>query len=60
MLTRFVENRLPQMDDDERSQLMQLLDTEDDKLWDWLSGRVTPDNSGMKTLVQQIRRQNKN
>ena len=55
MLTRFVDKRLSQLKESEQALFLQLLDTEDDQLWDWLSGRVVPQDSGMKELVEQIR-----
>ncbi len=42
MLTRFLERRYPDLPAPEQAAFRQLLESEDDQLWDWLSGRVAP------------------
>lgn len=42
MLTRFLERRYPDLPASEQEAFRQLLDSEDDQLWDWLTGRADP------------------
>ncbi len=55
MLSRLVDRHGQAMSDAELQTLMQLLECEDDQLWDWMTGRGQPEDSRMKQLVQQIR-----
>ncbi len=55
LLSDFLDARYDQLNAEQTDQLMTLLTVEDDRLWDWLSGRVPPDSdSGTNALVEQI------
>jgi antitoxin CptB len=55
MLKRFVATQLDTLGDTELRSLDQLLDLEDDLLWDWLSGREIPPQKDLARLVERIR-----
>ncbi|MEM9531124.1 MAG: succinate dehydrogenase assembly factor 2 [Pseudomonadota bacterium] len=54
MLTRFLEGRYPKLPAPEQASFRQLLETEDDQLWDWLSGRAAPPPD-LETICAAIR-----
>ncbi len=56
MLNRYVDRAWEGSDADQRQALWQLLECEDDQLWDWLSGRVPCSDGRLNELVEQIRR----
>lgn len=56
MLNRYVDRAWEGSDEVQRLALWQLLDCEDDQLWDWLSGRVPCSDGRLSELVEQIRR----
>ena len=55
LLERFLDRRYAALEPEERELFHQLLDQEDDVLWDWLSGKIEPEEQGIAQLVQQIR-----
>lgn len=55
LLERFVSRHYAGLDDARRQAFMTLLDAEDDLLWDWMTGRNTPEEKGIAELVEQIR-----
>lgn len=55
MLNRFVDRHWEASSEAERAQLWQLLECEDDQLWDWLSGRFTCPDENLSELVERIR-----
>ena len=55
LLKRFVAAQLDTLGDTELRSLDQLLDLEDDLLWDWLSGREIPPQKDLDRLVERIR-----
>ena len=54
LMLRYLDGRWPAADDAERAVFLQLLDTEDDKLWRWFMGRETPQEADLNVLVQRI------
>jgi len=56
MLSRFLEGGYQRLDQEARERFAALLEREDDQLWDWLSGRVEPEEQGIAAIVEQIRR----
>lgn len=55
MLEKFVDQCYDRLDAAGKRDFARLLAAEDDRLWDWLSGRDEPDSQGMSQLVGQIR-----
>ena len=58
MLNRYVDRHWASDDEAQRQLLWQLLDCEDDQLWDWLSGRVPCSDGSLRALVERIRQPN--
>ncbi len=56
MMTRFLEHHYQAAAPATQQAFVELLDCEDDQLWDWLSGRSLPDEPQRKQLIEQIRR----
>jgi antitoxin CptB len=57
LLERFAEARYAGLDPGARAVFERLLDTEDDRLIDWLiTGRERPDDDALARLVTDIRR----
>lgn len=57
MLERFLETGYARLTADESRAFEQLLDSEDDRLADWLiTGREAPDDARLRTVVEYIRR----
>ena len=55
LLTRYLDRDWRQSSDEQRGVFLQLLDTEDDKLWHWVMGHESPTDAALDTLVQHIR-----
>ena len=55
MLNRYVDLAWGTADEAERQSIWQLLECEDDQLWDWLSGRVACSDGRLSELVKRIR-----
>lgn len=56
MLERFVSRSYANLEGDQLAAFLRLLECEDDQLWDWFSGRKSPDDPIMAALCGQIRR----
>jgi antitoxin CptB len=54
LMQRYLEQRWPQADDQERGVFLRLLDCEDDKLWQWCMGLERPDDPELRDLVETI------
>ena len=55
LLSRYLERDWRQSSDEQRGVFLQLLETEDDKLWHWFMGHESPTDAALDTLVQHIR-----
>lgn len=55
LLTRYLDRDWQQSSDEQRGIFLQLLETEDDKLWHWVMGHESPTDAALDTLVQHIR-----
>ncbi len=55
MLNRFYDLRGKHLDSQERQVLVQLLECEDDRLWDWLNGRSRSEDPELQEMVDAIR-----
>lgn len=55
LLTRYLDRDWRQSSQEQRGVFLQLLDTEDDKLWHWVMGHESPTDAALDTLVQHIR-----
>jgi len=56
MLQRFLQHGYTDLDVEQRLVFARLLDSEDDQLWDWLSGRSSPDLESMREIVELVRK----
>ncbi len=56
MLERFVLQQSTELSDGAWPSFEAFLQSEDDRLWDWLQGRETPANTDYRALVEAIRR----
>jgi len=54
LMLRYLDQRWPTADDSERALFLQILDSEDDKLWRWFMGRERPENADLDALVTFI------
>ena len=54
LLLRYLDRRWPQAPEEERAVFLRLLDSEDDKLWQWFMGRERPEHADLHALVQAI------
>ncbi|GGA74389.1 hypothetical protein GCM10011521_10720 [Arenimonas soli] len=54
LMLRYLDGRWPAADESERALFLQLMDTEDDKLWRWFMGRERPEDTGLATIVERI------
>lgn len=54
MLARWLESEWPGADDARRRAFSSLLEHEDDRLWDWLTGREEAP-AGLRDIVSRIR-----
>lgn len=55
LLTRYLEREWAQASEAERGVFLQLLDSEDDRLWRWFLGNETAPDAALVALVQHIR-----
>jgi antitoxin CptB len=56
LLERFVEQHREELDSGHWPELEGLLETEDDRLWDWLQNPASPDAADFRELLDRIRR----
>jgi len=57
MLKRFLNNEFERLSPEQKKNFQTLLEQEDDVLWDWLSGRLRPQEQGCMDVVNKIRNQ---
>ncbi len=55
LLLRFLDHHYDQASAQLQAAFAQMLEQQDDVLWDWLSGQVLPDDRLFLQLVNQIR-----
>lgn len=55
LLLRFLDQHYDQASPEIQAAFAQMLEQQDDVLWDWLSGQVLPDDRHFLQLVEQIR-----
>lgn len=55
MLEGYLVRRWPEASATERAAFARLLDCQDPELWDWLTGRGTPDEKELADVVSRIR-----
>ena len=56
LLSGWLDRRFEQSSAEQQSAFIALLECEDDQLWDWLSGRATPDQTQLAELVRILRK----
>lgn len=56
LLTHWLHEHWPEATDELRSAFRVLLEVEDDRLWDWLTGRDRPESGVLAEIVDDIRR----
>jgi len=56
LLSRWLEQQWPVADEDLRDAFRDLLNAEDDQLWDWLLGRNRPGEERLCRIVDDIQR----
>lgn len=54
LLETWLEQRWPGAGAAERAAFERLLDSEDDRLWTWLTGRAEPDDEALRSLIADI------
>ncbi|MGK7297024.1 MAG: succinate dehydrogenase assembly factor 2 [Candidatus Wenzhouxiangella sp. M2_3B_020] len=54
LLERWLDRRWPEASEDERETFERMLAFEDDRLWDWMTGRSRPDDADLATIVDQV------
>ncbi|MDT8449230.1 MAG: succinate dehydrogenase assembly factor 2 [Wenzhouxiangellaceae bacterium] len=54
LLEAWLEQRWPGAGTAERAAFERLLDSEDDRLWAWLTGRVVPEDEALRNLIADI------
>ncbi len=54
LLTKFLDHRYLHASTELRQSFGELLDQEDDVLWDWLLGRASPASSHLKAIVLEV------
>jgi len=55
LMLRYLDGRWPAADESERALFLQLMDTEDDKLWRWFMGYEQCPDAELAALVERIR-----
>jgi len=54
LMLRYLDHGWPQASESERKVFLRLLDSEDDKLWQWFMGRERPADKELDELIQHI------
>lgn len=54
LFERWLDRRWLDADASERSAFERLLEIEDDRLWDWVSGRSRPDDPELARILEQV------
>lgn len=55
LLARYLDREWRQSSESQRGVFLQLLETEDDKLWHWFLGHRSPPDAALDALVRHIR-----
>lgn len=55
ILGRYHREAYPHLNDGDRRAFSRLLESEDDRLWDWLTGRSDPDHRDVADAVRRVR-----
>lgn len=55
LLARYLDREWRLSSETERAIFLRLLETEDDRLWDWFMGHESADDAEIQTLVERIR-----
>lgn len=55
LLERWLDRHYSQADATERARFVQLLQTEDDLLWQWIMEKDLPEDDALASLLHQIR-----
>lgn len=59
LLGAWLDARYSHVDDATQAAFAALLDEQDPQLWDWLSGRTTPDNAAWRGIIDEIRQRDR-
>lgn len=54
LMTAWLKNCWEDADSDARQGFMRLLDSEDDALWDWMTGRDAPEDPALRAAVARV------
>ena len=54
LLERWLDTQWRQSSMQDRETFLQLLDTEDDRLWRWFLGHEAPEDAALRRLVERI------
>lgn len=54
LLTRYLDRHYAKAPLPVQQAFCELLDQEDDRLWDWLLGRTVPESSELQTIVRLV------
>ena len=54
LLERWLDTRWPDATPTDRNRFERLLDCEDDRLWDWFTGRSRPVDRELKAILDQV------
>lgn len=55
LLGWYLDARYAKTDDAAKASFSSLLEQQDPELWNWLSGRATPPQSGWRLIIDEIR-----
>jgi antitoxin CptB len=54
LLLRYLDREWPTAPESERAVFLRVLESEDDKLWQWVMGRERPEDADVHALVRRI------
>lgn len=54
LMTAWLEQCWAEADTETRAGFLRLLDSEDDALWDWMTGRVVPEDIELREAVARV------
>lgn len=55
VLTRWLDRRFSEASVQDRQNFERLLQVEDDRLWDWVLGRTTPEDPLLHAFIERLR-----
>lgn len=55
VLTRWLDRRFSAASAQDRQNFERLLHVEDDRLWDWVLGRATPEDPELHAFIERLR-----